>query len=53
MKNVINLKDVPLDVRKYVLKIQGEVKAEKGISQYSIYQTIYKIIKEHKEFNKK
>ena len=47
------LKDLPLDVRKYILKLQGEIKAEKGVCQYSMPLTIYKIIREHKEFNKK
>lgn len=44
------LKDFPLDVRKFVIKIQGEIKYEKGISQYSMEHTIYKIIKEHPKF---
>lgn len=51
--NVINLKEVPLDIRKYILKIQGEMKCEKGISQYSISQTVYKIIRDHKDNHKK
>lgn len=46
------LKDYPIDVRRYVLKVQGEAKAEKGISQYSLCKTIYKIIREHKDFMK-
>lgn len=43
------LKDIPKDVRKYVLKIQGEMKEKKGVAQYSQQLTIFQIIREHKE----
>ena len=45
------LKEMPLDVRKYVLQVQGNMKAKKGISQYSQQLTIYQIIREHKVFS--
>lgn len=45
----INLKEVPIDVLKIILIEQGKVKLEKGIGQYSLEQTVYKIIR---EFNK-
>ncbi len=41
---------MPLDVRKYILKIQGETKAQKGVSQYSLQLTIYQIIRDHKKY---
>jgi len=44
------LKNLPLDVRKFIIKMQGEIKYEKGISQYSMELTMYKIIKEHPKF---
>lgn len=49
-KPTIPLKEVPLDVRKYMLKIQGEIKEQKGISQYSLCQTVFKIIRDHREY---
>ncbi len=48
-KNSLLLTDVPMEIKKYLLQIQGNIKIEKGINQYSLEQTIYKIIKEHKE----
>lgn len=51
-KPTIPLKKVPLDVRRYILKIQGEAKERKGISQYSLCLTVFQIIREHREFNK-
>jgi hypothetical protein len=47
------IKDVPDDVLKFVLKRQGDNKVKKGISQYSLSQTIFQIIKEHNQFPKK
>jgi hypothetical protein len=47
----INLKNIPEDVRKYILKIQGEIKSKKG-TQYSQQLTIYQIIREHQQKNK-
>lgn len=47
------LKNIPIDVRRYILKIQGEIKTKKGVSQYSQPQTIFQIIREHKEFTEK
>ena len=52
-KPTIPLKEVPLDVRKYMLKIQGEAKERKGISQYSLSLTVFQIIREHKSLIKK
>lgn len=42
----IILKNVPEDVRKIIIKEQAEEKANKGVNQYSMALTIYKIIKE-------
>lgn len=48
----IALKDIPDDIRKYILKVQGEIKAKKG-TQYSQKLTIFQIIKEHQLFSEK
>jgi hypothetical protein len=46
------LKNIPVDVKKYILKLQGEIKAKKG-TQYSQEQTIFTIIRQHQEFSEK
>jgi hypothetical protein len=46
------LKNMPTHIRKYLLKIQGEIKTEKCISQYSLESTIYKIISQQIENEK-
>jgi dsRNA-specific ribonuclease len=38
------LKKMPLEIRRYLLKIQGEKKVQKCVSQYSLELVIYKII---------
>lgn len=50
--STLPLKNIPEDVKKYVLKVQGEIKAQKG-TQYSQQQTIFTIIKQHQEFNER
>lgn len=45
---VYPLKQMPDDVYKIILTEQGKIKAEKRISQYSLEQTIYSIIREWK-----
>ena len=49
IKRPLHLKNMPLDIMDYLLKKQLEIKLEKGIKQYSLEQTIYKIIREQKE----
>lgn len=49
----IKLKEIPNDIRKYILKVQGESKEKKCVAQYSQELTIYQIIREHKEFSEK
>lgn len=44
---VINLKDVPEDVLRIILLTQVVVKTEKGIGQFSMEQTVYKIIRDY------
>lgn len=46
------LRAMPDDVKKYILKTQGEIKAKKG-TQYSQESTIYQIVREHKTANSK
>jgi hypothetical protein len=47
------LKDIPLDVKRHILKIQGEIKIKKGISQYSQQLAIFQIIREHQQLTTK
>ncbi len=47
------LKKIPDDVLKYILKMQGVIKEQKGIGQFSMESTVYKILREHKELNEK
>ena len=42
----ILLKNVPEDVRKIIIKSQSNEKENKGVNQYSMALTIFKIIKE-------
>ena len=49
---VLNV-EMPLDVRKHVLKCQASHKINKGVSQYSLQATIYAIIREHERLTKK
>ena len=44
---VINLKDVPVDVLRIILLTQGGVKLDRGIAQFSMEQTVYKIIRDY------
>lgn len=48
----IYLKSIPKSVHEYLLKIQFDVKKQKGINQYSLSKIIYKIIEEHEQFQK-
>ncbi len=50
---VINLKDVPVDVLRIILKTQGSVKLDRGISQFSMEQTVYKIIRDYDKLKEK
>lgn len=50
---VINLKTIPIDLLKFILKTQGEIKSDKSIGQFSLEQTVYKIIKDLKEIKEK
>lgn len=45
--------DMPEDVRKYLLKIQMEIKLKKKVGKYSQQLTIYQIIREHQQFTEK
>lgn len=44
---VINLKEVPEDVLRIILLTQVDVKTERGIGQFSMEQTVYKIIRDY------
>ena len=47
------LKNMPPEIRKYLLKIQGDIKVKKCISQYSLEMVIYKIIEKQIELENK
>lgn len=49
----IYLKQVPEKTLKYILKIQGEIKCDKGISQYSLERTIYTMLEELQKITEK
>lgn len=51
MTTAITLKKVPKEIRDFLLEQQLKVKKNKQC-QFSIEQTIYKIIKAHPEFTK-
>lgn len=50
--STIHMKNMPKDVRKYILKVQGETKEKSGIGVFSQQSTFYKIVREHKAFMK-
>lgn len=43
----IDLKKIPSDMYKLLIKEQTNIKLEKGIAQYSLEQTIIKLLKEY------
>lgn len=43
------LKKIPADVFKFVQAEQNRVKTEKGILQYSLSATIYKMLRDYKK----
>lgn len=49
----IQLKAVPENLIKYVLKVQREMKDKRSIGQYSQELTVLQIIKEHQEMTAK
>lgn len=53
MTSAFTLKNIPPEVLKYILKMQGEIKQTRGIGQFSMESTVYKIINEHKELKEK
>ena len=49
----LTLKKLPIDIKTFILKVQGETKNEKCISQYSMELTVYKLLREHPQYNNK
>lgn len=49
----VYLKEIPKDLVCFILKIQGDVKSQKGIGKYSQSKTILYIIKEYKKIIEK
>lgn len=49
----IYLKKVPEKTLKFILKVQGDTKSQKCISQYSLERTVYQIIDEFQKLTSK
>lgn len=49
-KKSLCLRDIPEDIKKFLIKTQCQIKVEKGISQFSLENTIYKLIRESPKF---
>lgn len=47
---IFHIKNLAKDVKKYLLKIQGEAKEKKGICKYSLQKTIEQVAREHKKY---
>lgn len=45
----ILLKDIPPDLASFILKIQGDLKAKKGVGQLHQSQAVLHIVKEYKK----
>jgi len=43
------LKRIPADVFKFVQQEQNKIKEEKGLLQYSVSSTIYKMLRDYKK----
>lgn len=43
----ITLKEVPEDVLKIILLTQADIKSGRGVGQFSMEKTIYKIVREY------
>lgn len=52
-KRSILLKNIPLDIKKYILKTQFEIKSQKDVEQYSQAKTVIQMLREHKEFKER
>lgn len=50
---MITLRTIPEEVYEFLLETQGKIKVDKKVSQYSLEQTIYKLVREHKDFSSK
>jgi hypothetical protein len=49
----VKLKEIPQDVFSFLLKKQGEIKAQKKLGQFSLSKTVTTLIKEHPDFKEK
>jgi hypothetical protein len=47
-KNDLLLRNVPIDVLKTILKEQGKEKEKRGLKQFSLSTTVFKIVREWK-----
>lgn len=50
---VLPLKDMPTDVKNFLLDIQADIKKKKKVGQFSLESTIYHIIREYKKSKEK
>ena len=44
------LKQLPVDVFKFIIAEQGKIKTEKGVNQYSFERVIIKLLREHPNY---
>ncbi len=46
------LRNIPQDIFKFILKEQNRIKEHKGVSQYSLEQTVYGLLRESDKYKK-
>lgn len=49
----VNVKAIPEDLAKFVLKVQGQIRSQKCSAQFSQSQAIIHIIREYKKLSEK
>lgn len=49
----IYLKAIPLDLVKFILQTQGNIKVQKGVGKYSQSQAVIHIVREYKKLIEK
>ena len=46
----ITLDEMSLELRRYILQKQADIKIKKGVGKYSLQSTIYTLLEEHKKW---
>lgn len=47
----ITLDEMSIELRRYVLQKQADIKIKKGVGKYSLQSTIYTLLEEHKKWS--